>query len=364
MPAKSVLYICHGNFNYLSRAKRQINALIENGYKVTVANGLFSGNPEYDYPYEILKFRIKTGKSPMLNFLSLIWFNISLGFKVKDKYNVIICRELSILLSGVIMKLLKGSKLVFDSNELSVETHSGIKKIVWNIIQRFSIQFCNLIIHAEQNRMNYFKEKYRVINGKSNQIVIENYPYLNSDSTTIKPNGLKAVYFGGLSEGRSIEEIIIAFKSIENVALEFIGFGDESYKKKLKHVIIDKKINNVKFREPINDEKIYDFLSAYHIGFAFYDNTNLNNYYCAPNKIFQYIQAGMSVITNDYPGLKPIVEGNCIGNCVSEVSSTQISEAVTSIVSKKMWENCTLNLKENFCWEKIEKRFLEKVNFN
>lgn len=357
-----ILYICHGNFNYLSRAKRQINTLIENGYEVTVVNGIFRGDPIYNYPFRIEKLNISSGKSPLFNFLSLIRFNVGLIFKVKGNHNFIICRELSVLLSGVILKFFKSAKLIFDSNELSVETKTGLSKYFWGFIQCVLIQFCDTIFHAEKNRMEYFVKTYPIIFKNVEQKVIENFPYLNERQNILKTtNDIKAVYFGGVSEGRGIEQILMAFKDIPNCLLDIIGFGNENYYQKLNKILSDHKISNVSFLKPVNDEDIYESLTDYKIGFAFYENTNLNNYYCAPNKVYQYLQANLAIITNNYPGLTSVVQDQKIGLCIDDLNADEIINALKHIVNYKLWNNITQGMKEKYSWEYLSGIFVNII---
>jgi glycosyltransferase involved in cell wall biosynthesis len=49
------------------------------------------------------------------------------------------------------------------------------------------------------------------------------------------------------------------------------------------------------------------------IGIIPYVPSNLNNYYCSPNKLFEYVHAGLAVVTSDLPFLRQFVVGNGVG---------------------------------------------------
>lgn len=106
----------------------------------------------------------------------------------------------------------------------------------------------------------------------------------------------------------------------------------------------------------IGQEEIEDVLLNYHIGFAFYSNVNLNNYYFAPNKIFQYLNSRIAIITNDYPGLLDIIEKNNIGVCINEISTQSLRNAIMHIYEKKLYLNITDMLRKKYSRETQKKR--------
>ena len=92
------------------------------------------------------------------------------------------------------------------------------------------------------------------------------------------------------------------------------------------------------------------------VGIALYDDNNLNNYYCAPNKVFDYIMAGVKVITNDYPSLKMLNEYRFV-RLISEVSSQTIAK-----YAKELADDDSVisdSVKEKFSWDIFYDTFAE-----
>jgi glycosyltransferase involved in cell wall biosynthesis len=359
---KRVAYVLHGNYQYISRAKRQISVLRDEGIEVVIFNGLFSKKKIKDeLSDKFNKFYIVENRNKLYNFYQIIKFNIKIS-KLLNNFDFIICRELSVLPAGVFAKKKSPEiKLIFDSNELSVETFSGAKKKIWSFIQKRSLKYVDKVIHAEKNRMNYFIKNYDKTNAKRH-ITIENYPEKNKNFVYTKRDQIKALYFGGISEGRKLEEIINAFGKLKNVFLDIVGYGSDEYLKKLNNIIDKNGYINIKILPPISDSVIYKIFPDYSIGLAFYSNTNLNNYYCAPNKIFQYIQSGLAVITNNYPGLKEVIEKNKIGVCIEEISAEKIGIAVKCIIENGYIYNITETVRNEYAWESIFPKFLTIFN--
>ena len=306
---------------------------------------------------------IYEGKSPFINFLSLfIGFNARVARKIleeKPDCDYIICRELSTLLAGVLVKK-KSPKvtLIFDSNELSVETHAGIKKQVWNLIQKFCLPYCDIIMHAEKNRMRYFIDRYQIDTGRQPNVLLENFPPYNPVRCQRSFNKIKTLYFGSIGPNRGIEEMVQAFSELPAFQLDLMGFGAAGYLQEIQDQIQRRNADNIRILPPIDDSLIYRIFPEYTAGIAFYPNTSLNNYFCAPNKVYQYLQSGMAVITTDNPGLKERLEGYKIGICLRDITAESIKNAIQEIVEQKYCDNITAEIKRQFSWEAIESNFL------
>jgi glycosyltransferase involved in cell wall biosynthesis len=117
--------------------------------------------------------------------------------------------------------------------------------------------------------------------------------------------------------------------------------------------------NHVRLLPGVPYAKIPSLLADYHIGLALYRNTSLNNYYCAPNKVYDYLMNGLPVITNRYPGLVPVIDGNRVGACIDEVTTAEIGRAVEMIREGRCWENITRDLRRRYCWEQQVPQYLE-----
>ncbi|MCA1750473.1 MAG: glycosyltransferase [Flavobacteriales bacterium] len=84
-----------------------------------------------------------------------------------------------------------------------------------------------------------------------------------------------------------------------------------------------------------------------------------------PNKMFEYMSAGVPIITSDFPLWKEIVEGCKCGICVDPLNPEAIASAVNFIVAnprdaEKMGENGQKAVLEKYNWS-IEKLKLFKL---
>ena len=88
---------------------------------------------------------------------------------------IVHCNDLDTLLAGYLYKKYIGEKikLIFDAHELFPEHQNGkIRYIFWNTIEKILINKPDIILCPEINRLNYLKNKHKIINIK----LIENFP--------------------------------------------------------------------------------------------------------------------------------------------------------------------------------------------
>lgn len=67
------------------------------------------------------------------------------------------------------------------------------------------------------------------------------------------------------------------------------------------------------------------------IGVVVYDFVDLNNIYCAPNKIWEYSKFGKPMLGSDIPGLKYTIETAGAGVCVDSQNKENIEETLNQL---------------------------------
>jgi glycosyltransferase involved in cell wall biosynthesis len=83
-----------------------------------------------------------------------------------------------------------------------------------------------------------------------------------------------------------------------------------------------------------------------------------------PNKLFEYMAAGLPVIVSNFPLWKEIVEGNNCGLTVDPMAPREIARAIGYLIghpdeAMKMGENGRKAVLEKYNWESEGKKLLE-----
>ena len=363
--AEKVTFVFIGPLHTRGRLLKQISTLQQAG----VTCDLILGNSDdkepnpADYEFPITSIHVNLDSGKLNSFVNQMRFCRRAAKLIsKSDADTIVCLALESLMAGVWAKKKNGDlRLIFDSNELHIECMgNSAKALIWKPIHNHGIQCCDTIIHAENNRMNHFKSHYPAKHVP--QLVIENFPdkIEQSDRNEVPDNETRLVYLGGFGEGRFTREIISAFSELPaNYQLDIIGSGRPDFVASMRQHLENLNATNVRILPQIAYKDIPSTLRNYHIGLAFYRNINLNNYYCAPNKIYDYLMNGIPVITNDYPGLISVIESNQVGACIKTIDSNHILEAIEEIRKGSMWDNITKELHDRYCWQSQTKKYLE-----
>lgn len=80
-----------------------------------------------------------------------------------------------------------------------------------------------------------------------------------------------------------------------------------------------------------------------------------------PNKMFEYMSAGLPVIASDFPLWREIIEGNACGICVDPLDPAAIAAAIDRLVgdpdvARKMGENGRRAVRERYNWAVEEQK--------
>ena len=256
-----------------------------------------------------------------------------------------------------------GKPLVYRAHELwSEQAPRTVFTAFWRWLERRLIGSAALVIVPEENRARILRDEY---GAPELPLVVANCPPFRIAppgdmlgelfaARGIRPECI-VLYQGVINHDRCLDEIVAASPAFgPGVALTLIGQGYDEW-------------SNPESRIPPGGRVIhiphvpYDSLGAYtasaHIGLLFYRNTCRNNYYCAPNKLYEYMMMGLPVVTCNYPGLVPFVEGQGIGLCVDPEDPAAIAAAVNRIAGdpalrERMRENCLRLAKERWNWER------------
>jgi len=350
-----------GPLQYRGRLFKQIQTLRNAGFKCVLIHGQTETKaPDYSlYDFPILPIRVIQEKIKFLTLASQLNFAQKAAQKIKTVgADTVVCVNLQSALSGAIAKKSNpGLRFIFDNNELSLEMFTNpLKRNVWFFIQNIILKRVDVIIHAERRRMEYF---HNVYNTEARNFVLQNLPFFREEVPAPRDRSkpIRCVYVGSFMPDRYCAEMLNGFSQMNGLEVTFdmAGFyGRAGYERIIKSQLEAIETKRIRILPPVPHSEMYHFLSYYDIGLAFYQNTNLNNYYCAPNKVYDYIQMGMPVITNDYPGLLDEVQKNALGVCISNVDMPHLRDAIQTIIEKKIYANITDSVRKRFSWENQE----------
>lgn len=280
------------------------------------------------------------------------------------------CHDLETLPLGYMTKRRHGARLVYDAHELTTELAyiSRLERVGWRVLERFLIRRTDENITTGTYRAAYLAKKYRV----AAPTVILNCPPL---SATGAPNhalreklGLiddkvpVILYQGGFVPGRGLDNLVLAAAHLDRGVLVLMGWGP--LEEELRRLVKEKSLEErVYFTEPVPPEQVVYYCISASVGVVIYQNTGLNNYYATPNKLYEYIHAGLPVVSMDFPALKEVMEGYGLGCTFDPEEPESIAAAINFVLAdEQRYDTMRKNALEAariFNWETESKKLLE-----
>lgn len=347
-----------------ARVQRSLNTL-KVGFDITI---LSTGEP---YECEgINNVVLNTPQKGIRKYFLIMKQVIAYG--KKHKFDYLYLHDYYSCIPG--LRLYKNHKTIYDAHELIIGTKefpAQNREKFFGYFEKKLVDKVQLIICADKNRAELMRKFYKL---KETPYVIPNYSELPISDDYALPQALTSfftdkrktlVYAGALTGGRNIEKIILSAAHLNN-EYKMLVIGDGVEKQKLEKIASECTDLKYLFTGSIPYRHLGSILKRCDVGYLSYPMTNLNNIYCAPNKIYEYASVELPMICNDNPNLISIVGSNGIGVCVSENGAEGCSRSIEDalILLNKNYDTYKENIRtfrKDNAWALISRKYLSMV---
>ncbi|MCC7570186.1 glycosyltransferase [Candidatus Micrarchaeota archaeon] len=347
------------------RVIKEAQSIISLGHEVTIMN--FSNIKKEEIYNKIKIKRVCPIEQPknivsktIKKILTLIFFiRKILGTEI----DVIHTHDFETLPYGVLTKLIKRKKLIYDTHELATgmnDTRLLIKYFVF--LERYMIKFSDIVINANPERGKLLKRMYKL--KKAKMFVIRNFP--DSFNEEIKPHEIikdmdkKHIWLSmisTISEARPLKPFIEALKYNKNLRIIYFGGdGDKFLNIATKAGVLEQ----VKVVGYVNRNMLLKTLEYFDGSIVAFAQEPLNNKYCESNRVYEALNSGNIIIATPNPTLLFINE-NKYGYNVwpNHKEIKNLYEKINKSEINKMKMNVA-KIKNTYIWKKNLK-FLKEI---
>lgn len=182
-------------------------------------------------------------------------------------------------------------------------------------------------------------EAYREEFGIDARIVLNAAPYRSDISThpTIHGQPLRLVYSGAMAPSRKLERMIDAVALVEqrkpgSVVLDmYLMPGDARYRLLLEERAKAAPDGAVRLCEPVSFRELVPTMAAYDVGFYACPPTNFNQERALPNKLFEFVQARLAVVSGPSIDMARCIDENGLGVVARGFEVEDLAAALESL---------------------------------
>ncbi|MBR1850835.1 MAG: glycosyltransferase [Bacteroidales bacterium] len=297
-------------------------------------------------------------------------YNIRLFFiMLFTKADLFYANDVDTLPACALAAKLRRKKLFLDAHELFSEVPELVERKVvkhlWQRIEKCFISSTDRAITVCQS----VADEYEKRTGKKMAVVRNFAP--KSDEAIVRPkNTTKTIlYQGAVNVGRGIEWAIEAMQYLDNCRLVIAGEGDIYHQ--LKHRVNSLPwANRIEFLGRVEPAKLMPLTKSANLGLVLLDNMGLNYYYSLPNRIGDFVQAGVPVLATDFPEIKKIIEIYSTGTLINneakqpQLLAQKISHAIEhwEQMPDEEYNQIFDKARHDLCWENEKKVFLDTIS--
>lgn len=367
------VHLYQSTFTHESRILKITQSLAKSGiYRdILIMARYEEGLPRHEKLDEIRRVeRIEAAKLPpswgsvskVVN--RVLWLMLVLWRLLHTRLTCVNCHSLLVLPVGVVLKLVKRCRLVYDTHELETETIHvrGLRRLLAKSVEQLFVRFADDVIVVGDSIGDWYRNQY----GLTNLHVIRNTPTkrvgarndrsILRRAINVSDEELVFLYQGQIGAGRGIELLIEAFLNVpNNVHLVFLGYGSKVDLVKL----TSQKCPHIHYHPAVAPEVLAEYTYGADVGLSVIENMCLSYYYCLPNKLFEYLNCRIPVIVSDFPEMGALVDAWDCGWKVA-VSADAVRDLVTRIDAhdikdkRRGADQCSRSLS----WEHEESRLL------
>lgn len=263
---------------------------------------------------------------------------------------------------------LRRKPLIFDAHELPLSGLKGSRldrfsKLLAHLLT-FIIPRCAGVITVSPPIAQEIRKRYHI----PEVLLIRNVPVYQTvaqsdrlrQSLELAPEVRIALYQGNLQPDRGLDGLISAAKFLErDIVVVMMGRGIGTTLSLLEALIYSEGVaERVKVIPPVPYTELLSWSASADIGLIAYSpDHSLNVRMCLPNKLFEYLMAGLPVLASPLDAVANIIRMYDVGRIVDSLEPEEIGQAISAMLADRdamarMRHNALVASQRNLCWEK------------
>lgn len=351
------------------RSYEMARKLVNRGHQVTMVCGSYSGGKTglsqnfekgvrrgYVDGIEVIEFALSYSNNDGFIKRTLLFLGFALrSVKVAlfEKYDLLFATTtpLTAAIPGIFGRWLKNKPFVFEVRDLWPELPRAMK-VITNPVVLWAMGILEWLAYKSAHRLIALSPgiKQGILRLNVAEANVTQIPngcdiqlFSQGESLRWRPEGVMegdfmAIFTGTHGKANGLKAVldtaeILKQQNQQHIKLVLVGQGKE--KCALQQLAREKQLTNVIFHEPVDKVKLSGLMASADVGMQILANIPAFYYGTSPNKFFDYLSAGLPVITN-YPGwVADMLKENQCGIAVPPEQPQAFANALVELANKK-----------------------------
>lgn len=315
------------------RVRRACRTLVGAGHEVKlIGRRLPQSEPVGDTPYETFRMRLLFRSGPLF----YAEYNCRLLLHLLScRLDIVYANDTDTLLAAYVAARLRRRPLFFDAHELFPEVPEleGRRTVraVWMAIERFVFARFGRKVRAKavtvsKSVADEYRRRYsvemRVVRNVPERSVRESDSYADDDSFVeylrkLRETSRILLYQGSVNKGRGVEQLVAAMRWLDDWHLVVAGVGD-LYLDIVSEVSSLPWRNRITMLGRVSPERLCHITPLAHLGWVVMESQSLNYRCSLPNRVGDYIAAGVPFLSSPYVELQRVIDTYAVGFCLPD----------------------------------------------
>ncbi len=291
-------------------------------------------------------------------------YNVRLWWRLlRTKADIVWANDTDTLLGCFMAAQMKRKKLVMDAHELFPEVPELIGrewvKRVWESLERRLMPKCDALLTVCQSIADYYKNRYGV-----EMEVVRNVPVMEAwqrGKVAERQSGERILlYQGNVNKGRGVDWAIDALEWLEECRLVVAGGGDLLEEMKT-YAAAKPWAGRIEFTGRLTPGELERLTVGASVGLVMLEDMGLSYHYALPNRIGDFIAAGVPMVVSDLPEMATVVRRFGVGEVMDGVGARALAESVKKVLARKWGEADFAEARGEMDWNKEKEKLIKII---
>ncbi len=376
---RHVVMLVRNAYTHDSRVEKECRTLVAAGYRVTVVADGAAGLPEREKGpggEHVVRVARRGPPVPGIRFvvheLRLTRHLLGLG------PDILHAHDSNALLPVALAARRLRVPFVYDAHDLWLgrprrergRLAFALNQFWYGLLERLTIPRAAATLTVSPPIVRHLRRRY----GLPRVDLVANYPDGGPPATPrdlrdlpggegLLPGRPIVLYLGGLMGERGLETLVDAMTMTDHPQLVLLGDGQlaEQLRARAAASGIGERVHLI---PPVPPDDVVAYAASADLGVSPIVPSCLNYRYSLPNKLFQYMAAGIPVVASDFPQVREVVEGSRAGLVADTTDPAAVAAAIERILAdpdeaNRMGERGRSAVSQRYHWGASAQRLLE-----